>query len=155
MTSTALNIPRSGSDAVTSGVRVTVQPSYSSIDSDPVNNYFKFVYRIRITNESETPVQLVSRHWIIVDADGERQEVRGEGVVGQQPVLAPGKSFEYASFCPLPTSWGTMEGTYTMRRIRPATDADGKQPGSARADEFDVRIARFFLICPPEPAERV
>jgi ApaG protein len=146
MASPTLSRPRMGSEAVTDGIRITVQPSYSSLDSDPANNYFKFVYRIRIRNESDDAVCLLSRHWIIVDADGERQEVRGEGVVGQQPVIVPGQTFEYASFCPLPTSWGTMEGEYVMRRIH----ADGSS-----SPDFVARVARFFLVCPPDPVDAI
>lgn len=163
-TSSTLKSRRVGSEAVTSGVRISVEPSYSSIDSDPSNGYFKFVYRIRITNESDRPVQLISRHWIIVDADGGQQEVHGEGVVGQQPVIAPGRTFEYASFCPLGTSWGTMEGQYTMRWLgrasgdssRPRTDAATSDPAGNHevaapdAEVFNARVARFFLVCPPE-----
>lgn len=137
---------RPGSETTTHGVCVLVQPAYSSLDSDPENNYYKFLYRIRITNTNPCAVQLLARHWVIVDADGERQEVHGEGVVGQTPVLRSGESFEYASFCPLGTSWGTMEGTYLMRRV--GGDRSGPLP-----ERFEVRIGRFFLVCPP--AERI
>lgn len=135
--------PRAGSETTTHGICVTVQPAYSSLDSDPANNYFKFIYRIRVANTTDRSVQLMSRHWVIVDADGERQEVQGDGVVGQQPVLAPGDSFEYASFCPLGTSWGTMEGVYGMRRVGSGGDREADQP-------FEARIGRFFLVCPPD-----
>ncbi len=140
----SVNPPRPGSESTSHGIRVVVQPAYSALDSDPGNNYYKFLYRIRITNLSECTAQLLARHWIIVDADGERQEVQGEGVVGQKPVLKPGESFEYASFCPLGTPWGTMEGFYRMRRINGAEGSD------AVPEQFDVRIGRFFLVCPPE-----
>jgi ApaG protein len=143
MTTSTLNRPRLGSETVTNGVRIVVQPAFSALESDPNNNYFKFVYRIRISNESDRAWQLVSRHWVIVDADGEKQEVRGEGVVGQQPVLGPGQSFEYASFCPLGTPWGTMEGAYLMREPK-------GMAGAASAAEFEARIGRFFLVCPPD-----
>jgi len=146
--STLAKPPQTGSEVVTDGLRVTVRPSYSTLDSDPANNYFKFVYRIRIRNESPHTVQLLSRHWVIVDADGEKQEVRGDGVVGQQPVLEPGQAFEYASFCPLSTTWGTMEGAYRMRR-RSAGEAAGD---TGTMPEFDVKIARFFLVCPTDAA---
>lgn len=148
-----------GSETVTRGVRVIVQPAYSSLDSDPANNYFKFIYRIRISNESDRTVQLIARRWLIVDADGERQEVQGEGVVGQQPILPPGESFEYASFCPLATFWGTMEGHFVMRERAgesPGSDDDGlaatdePSTGTSSVATFDVRIGRFFLVCPPE-----
>lgn len=92
-----------------------------------------FGYRIVISNDSGRGVRLVSRRWEIVDADGREEVVEGEGVVGQQPMIAPGASFEYASFCPLSTRWGTMEGTYRMER------ADG--------EALDVRIGRFYLAC--------
>lgn len=163
-TTSTLKSTRIGSEAVTNGVRISVEPSYSSLDSDPSNSYFKFVYRIRITNESDRPVQLVSRHWIIVDADGGQQEVHGEGVVGQQPVIAPGRTFEYASFCPLGTSWGTMEGQYTMRWLgRPSGDSARPRAVAATSgpagnheaalpdtEVFNAKVARFFLVCPPE-----
>lgn len=144
--------PRQGSEVQTHGIRVTVQPAYASLDSDPANSYYKFVYRIRVTNTTDRTVQLLLRRWIIVDAEGERQEVSGEGVVGQQPVIAPGDSFEYASFCPLGTSWGTMEGSYVMRYV--GTKGNPQLGDGCVADgpsnEFEVRIGRFFLVCPPE-----
>ena len=90
-----------------------------------------FRYTIIIANEGDVPAQLVSRHWIIIDANGHREEVKGPGVVGETPRLEPGKSFKYQSFCQLKTSWGTMEGTYQMKRD------DG--------DTFDVNIQRFYL----------
>jgi len=125
-----------GSVTMTRGVRVAVAPAYAPDQSDPGLSRYLFTYRIRITNESERRVTLVARHWIIVDADGLRHEVRGEGVVGQQPELAPGESFTYSSFCPLQTPWGTMEGTYRMR--------------SDTGDGFDVQIGRFYLALPAD-----
>jgi ApaG protein len=121
---------------VTAGIRVRVQPRYLAEQSDPEQHRFMFAYRISIRNESERIVQLLSRHWIIVDADGERHVVRGEGVVGQQPELRPGASFEYASFCPLQTSWGTMEGSYLMQVLG----------GPGAGELVEVQIARFFLV---------
>jgi ApaG protein len=120
-----------GSTCVTRGFRVDVSPRYIPEQSDPDAGKFVFAYRIRISNEGQTRAQLLSRHWVIVDADGERHDVQGEGVVGQQPDLAPGQSFEYTSYCPLETPWGTMEGTYTFR-------AQG-------GEEFRVNVARFYL----------
>ncbi len=73
-----------------------------------------FLYRIRISNNGPDPVQLLNRHWVITDANGNVEEVRGPGVIGEQPQLAPGESFEYTSFCPLSTPFGTMEGSYEM-----------------------------------------
>ena len=121
-----------GSDTVTRGVRIIVTPSYLPEHSDPLERRFVFAYRIRIANESDRWVKLLSRRWIIVDSQGERQEVVGEGVIGAQPELDPGQSFEYSSYCPLGTEWGTMEGEYTMR-----IDDDST---------FQVAIGRFFLV---------
>lgn len=123
-----------GSEALTRGVRVTVTPTYLADRSEPGAGRFVFGYRIRIANESDRAVQLLSRKWIIVDADGERSEVTGEGVVGQQPRIQPGSAFEYSSFCPLTTPWGTMEGIYQLK------GEDGEM--------FDVPVARFFLVSP-------
>ena len=125
-----------GSVTLTRGIRVAVAPAYAPEQSDPALSRFLFTYRIRITNESERQVKLLSRRWLIVDGDGRRHEVEGEGVVGQQPQIAPGGSFVYSSFCPLQTSWGTMEGTYRMR----ADDGE----------EFDIQIGRFYLALPAD-----
>ena len=121
----------SSSEAVTSGVRVAVRARYIPERSNPGDGEWFFAYTIRITNESERTVQLLSRHWVINDADGKVEEVRGPGVVGQQPVLSPGESFEYTSACPLPTSFGVMQGTYQM--VTPS------------GDHFDIAIAPFSL----------
>lgn len=102
------------SEAVTEGVRVQVTARYSPERSEPLRNLWLFLYTIEISNEGPDTVQLISRHWIITDADNKVEEVRGLGVVGQQPTLAPGESFEYTSSCPLPTPFGTMQGTYHM-----------------------------------------
>jgi ApaG protein len=101
-------------EALTQGIRVQVRSAYMPEQSRPQDDYYIFSYRVRLTNEGEAPTQLISRHWIITDADGQVQEVRGQGVVGQQPRLAPGESFEYESFCPLPTPLGSMQGSYQM-----------------------------------------
>lgn len=119
------------SEAVTRGVRVRVRSKYHADRSRPADNEWFFSYTIQIGNEGDRPVRLLTRHWIITDANGEVQEVRGPGVVGQQPVLPPGQSFEYTSFCPLSTPFGTMHGTYRMV-------ADG-------GEEFDAEIAPFAL----------
>lgn len=129
-----LSAKPTGSDITTGGVRVQVTPRYLPQQSDPEGGKYLFAYSITLTNDTARPVQLRSRRWLIVDADGESHEVEGEGVVGQQPHIAPGRSFEYTSFCPLPTPWGTMEGAYTM------IDEDGAT--------FPVRIARFYLVSP-------
>ena len=91
---------------------VTVTPYYLPDQSDPDEQQFVFAYTVHITNSGEFAAQLISRHWIITDGQQHVQEVRGVGVVGQQPMLAPGETFEYTSGCPLPTPVGTMRGTY-------------------------------------------
>lgn len=122
------------SEATTSGVRIEVESHYLAEKSDPMSGRWFFAYDIRISNQSEDVVQLLHRHWIITDANGKVEEVRGSGVVGNQPVLAPGESFEYTSFCPLTTPFGTMEGSYQM-----VTD---------RGAAFDAEIAQFALSEP-------
>jgi ApaG protein len=122
------------SEAVTRGVRVAVESEYAPDRSQPSQNQWFFLYTITITNEGTETVQLLSRHWIITDGAGHVEEVKGPGVVGQQPVLQPGESFTYTSGCPLSTPFGTMEGTYQMV--------------SRSADFFDARIAPFTLSEP-------
>ena len=102
------------SEAVTRNIRVHVDTEYAPGRSDPASNEWFFLYTIRVTNEGRNTVQLISRHWIITDAMGHIEEVKGEGVVGKQPVLEPGESFEYTSGCPLKTPFGSMRGTYEM-----------------------------------------
>jgi ApaG protein len=121
-----------GSETTTEGVRVRVVPSYLAVQSDPAQGKYLFAYHITITNDGATKTKLRSRHWLIVDADGERHEVKGPGVVGQFPELGPGEKFEYSSFCPLETPWGTMEGTYEMER----------DDGSV----FNAIVSRFYLV---------
>jgi ApaG protein len=122
----------STSEAVTNNVRVEVESQYAAEHSQPFQNQWFFYYTIRISNESNETVQLLSRHWIITDANGRIEEVRGPGVVGEQPVLAPGESFQYTSGCPLTTSAGVMHGTYQMVMTE-------------SGDRFDVEIAPFAL----------
>jgi ApaG protein len=102
--------------AVTEGVRVVVQAQFLPEQSSPTARRFVFAYTIRISNESPVNVKLVSRHWLIQHASGKREEVRGPGVVGEQPVIAPGGGYQYTSGCILTTPHGTMEGTYEMVR---------------------------------------
>lgn len=118
--------------AVTRGVRVEVECEYSSDRSNPERDYYFFAYHVTISNQGDSTVQLLSRHWIITDSNGKREEVRGPGVVGEQPVLEPGQSFEYTSFCPLSTPMGAMQGTYQM------ATKDG--------ENFEVQIPTFSLI---------
>jgi len=124
------NSPNSNSQ--TDGIRVTAAGQFLPHKSDPDRSEYFFMYRIRIENEGDEPAMLRSRHWVILDANNKREEVVGEGVVGEQPHLAPGEEFEYTSYCPLGTSWGTMEGTYTFVRDDGST--------------FDAAIGRFFLV---------
>lgn len=124
----------SRSEAVTQGIRVHVEAQYDPTRSMPHLSRWFFLYTVRITNEGSVTAQLISRHWIITDATGHVEEVRGPGVVGEQPVLAPGQSFEYTSGCPLSTPFGTMRGTYQM------VTADGRR--------FDAEIAPFTLSEP-------
>jgi ApaG protein len=122
------------SDTTTNGIRVQVEARYLAEQSSPRDNQYLFAYRIRISNEGTETAQLISRHWIITDADGHVEQVQGPGVVGEQPVLGSGSSFEYTSFCPLRTSVGTMHGTYQMVK--------------ANGDGFDAVIAPFTLATP-------
>ena len=91
---------------------ISVTPQFLPEQSDPDKNLFVFAYTIRITNHGQHAAQVISRHWVITDGRQNVQEVRGLGIVGQQPLLAPGESFEYTSGCPLPTPFGTMKGSY-------------------------------------------
>ncbi len=102
------------SEALTRGVRVKVEARYSPDHSEPIRSEWFFLYTITIANEGDDTVQLLNRHWIITDATGEVEQVRGPGVVGHQPVLQKGESFEYTSGCPLKTPFGSMSGTYEM-----------------------------------------
>jgi ApaG protein len=122
------------SEATTRGVHVAVVCEYAPARSNPQQEEWFFLYTITITNLGDETVQLLSRHWVITNGRGEIEEVRGPGVVGQQPVLAPSESFTYTSGCPLPTAFGTMEGTYQM-----ATNG---------GEHFDARIAPFALSEP-------
>lgn len=102
------------SEAITHGIRVRVRSVYLAERSSPGDLHWFFAYQVDIRNEGTETVQLISRHWIITDGDGQEQEVRGSGVVGEQPVLAPGEHFEYTSACPLATPVGSMHGTYQL-----------------------------------------
>lgn len=120
--------------ATTRDVTVRVSVSFLPEQSEPAKGRWFWAYHVRIENGGSGAVQLVSREWIINDGRGTRHEVRGEGVVGEQPVLEPGQSFDYVSGCPLTTPTGAMEGRYFM------IDADGAA--------FPVEIPRFPLIAP-------
>lgn len=122
------------SEATSHGVRVNVVAEFAPNRSKPQDQQWFFLYTITITNERSETVQLLSRHWVITDGTGEVDEVRGSGVVGEQPILQPQESFTYTSGCPLRTSFGKMEGTYQMV--------------SRSGERFDVTIAPFTLSEP-------
>ena len=106
--------------AITLGVTVSVETNYQADFSDPANGRFLFAYQITIENGSQSAIQLLSRHWDIVDANGLNREVDGEGVVGEQPVILPGESHQYISGCELATEMGSMQGYYTFKQVHKA-----------------------------------
>jgi ApaG protein len=122
------------SSVVTQGIRVTVSSAYVAEQSAPASKRYVFAYTVKIMNEGGEPAQLRTRHWIITDGNGKVEEVRGPGVIGQQPSLKPGEEFEYTSGCVLQTARGEMRGTYQMQR-----------PGG---EMFDAVIAPFVLALP-------
>ena len=122
------------SEAVTRGIRVKVESEFVPERSDPPEGEFFFAYHVTIENQGVEPVRLLSRHWVITDGMGKEQEVRGPGVVGKQPRLAPGEAFQYSSACPLSTQIGSMYGSYRM-----VTDA---------GETFEAEIAPFTLAIP-------
>jgi ApaG protein len=126
--------------AVTRGVRVVVTPRFLADRSDPGEGRFFWAYTVRVENLGEETVQLESRHWIITDGLNRTEEIRGPGVVGEQPTLRPGERFEYTSGCPLPTPSGAMRGAYQMR--------------AASGETFEAVIPEFSLHR-PEAARRL
>jgi ApaG protein len=122
------------SDVVTNDIRVEVLSQYSAESSRPLQGQWVFQYTVRISNHGAETVQLMSRHWIITDATEHCNEVKGLGVIGKQPILAPGESFQYSSWCPLESPLGVMRGTYQMLRTSGET--------------FDIEIAPFALRAP-------
>lgn len=121
----------------TRGISVTVKPFYLEDQSSPAEGHYVWAYHVRIENRGEETVQLRRRHWKITDSNGCLQEVRGPGVVGEQPVLGPGESFEYTSGTPLPTPSGIMVGSYEME--------------TRNGECFSVRIPAFSLDSPHQP----
>lgn len=121
-------------EAVTRNVRVQVEAEFAPGRSNPQLSQWSFYYRVRVVNEGPETVQLLSRHWIITDAMGTMREVRGPGVVGKQPKLDPGESFEYTSGCDLTTPFGSMRGTYQMV--------------TSEQQHFDIEIPMFTLTEP-------
>jgi ApaG protein len=122
------------SSALSDGIRVEVRSDYRADRSEPRQRRWLFTYTVTIRNEGTRAAKLVSRRWLITDGSGRREKVEGDGVVGRQPRLDPGQSFEYTSFCVLPTAHGSMRGTYQMERDDGTT--------------FDAEIAPFSLVVP-------
>jgi ApaG protein len=120
-------------------IRITVEPYYLDDQSSPSDDHFVWAYHVKIENVGEATVQLINRYWRITDANGQIQEVRGSGVVGEQPVLDPGESFEYTSGTPLGTPSGIMVGTYEME--------------TQNGERFDVEIPAFSLDSPHQPVQ--
>jgi ApaG protein len=122
------------SDTTTRGIRVKVVSTYLPKQSSPRDSQYLFTYHVSISNVGTETAQLISREWIITNAEGDVENVKGPGVIGEQPVLSPGSAFEYSSFCPLKTAVGTMHGTYHM------VTSDG--------EEFDASISPVTLATP-------
>ena len=123
----------------TSAITITVEPFYLVEQSEPSEGHFVWAYHVRIENNGDETVQLMTRHWRIIDSLGNVQEVRGDGVIGEQPVLPPGESFEYTSGTPLGTPSGIMVGTYQME--------------TESGDRFDVDIPAFSLDSPHQSGQ--
>lgn len=121
--------------ATTHNIKISVTSSYQNYQSNPLTHRYLYAYRITIENISQESVQLLRRHWIIADSNGIRREIKGDGVVGQQPILHPGQSHRYRSWAPLATDIGKMYGSYTMCRLDTGT-------------LFSVAIPEFQLIAP-------
>jgi len=126
-------------EKTTKSIKVSVKPFYLEEQSEPSDSHFVWAYHVRIENTGNDTVQLMNRYWQITDATGRVQEVRGPGVVGEQPVLAPGEAFEYTSGTPLTTPSGIMVGSYEMET------PDGSQ--------FDVNIPAFSLDSPHQSVQ--
>ncbi|MFT4204326.1 MAG: Co2+/Mg2+ efflux protein ApaG [Chitinophagaceae bacterium] len=120
---------------VSNGIRVSVETSYQEAQSNPLAHQFVFAYRIKIENHNDFPIKLLSRLWYIFDSNSERRDVEGEGVVGLQPVINPGSSFEYVSGCPLTTEMGRMVGFYWLENQKDMS-------------RFEVQVPSFELIAP-------
>jgi ApaG protein len=123
---------------ITRSIKVTVRPFYLEQHSSPADGHYVWAYHVRIENGGSETVQLRNRHWQITDSSGRQQEVRGPGVVGEQPTLAPGESFEYTSSCPLATPSGFMVGDYEME--------------TRGGENFLVRVPAFSLDAPQQPS---
>ena len=122
----------------TNEILVSAESTYQEQYSEPIHDQYVFSYRIKIENKSGRPVQLLARRWEVIDATGERRQVEGEGVVGQQPVIQPGHSYEYNSWVQFGTRQGAMQGSYVMAR----TDRRGRQT------YFEAEVPRFLHVAP-------
>lgn len=120
---------------ITHGIRISVDPQFEPLHSNPVHGKFLFSYHVTIENLTSQTVQLLSRHWYIFDSIGIKREVIGDGVIGQQPILEPNQQHEYSSWCPLTTAMGKMNGYYTMQRLDDYST-------------FEVEIPTFALTAP-------
>lgn len=127
--------------ATTRGVTVRANPSYLAERSLPERDHYVWTYHVRIENGRDTPVQLLTRHWIITDGTGNVHEVKGAGVIGAQPEIAPGETYDYVSACPLETPMGTMTGSFQMR-------------DTTTGDRFDAEIPLFLLTSPAAVGSR-
>jgi ApaG protein len=127
-------------EEITRDIKIAVEPDFLDDQSEPEESRYLWSYRVTIENKSEIAVQLLSRYWRITDSRGRIREVRGDGVIGEQPVIAPGRAFEYTSGAPLETASGFMTGTYHMR--------------SSTGESFEVGIPMFALESPYEPHGR-
>ncbi len=116
----------------TRGIQVVAEPQYLADQSRPEQSLYVFAYTITISNRGTEPVQLLSRHWLITDGTGSTREVKGEGVIGQQPILQPGEGYQYSSFSPIATPTGNMRGSYTMKVLE-------------TGETFAARVPLFFL----------
>lgn len=133
---TASTRTRTDSSCTTREFTVRAVPSYAPDKSDPTSRQYCFTYRITIENHGSQEARLLSRRWVITDALGRVHTVEGEGVIGMQPSFQPGVSFEYSSFCPLSTRWGTMEGAFIMQ--------------TPEGEQFEITVARFYLVAPED-----
>lgn len=126
-------------ETTTHDIKVSVEPVFLDDQSSPEDSHFVWAYSVKIENSSAKQVQLINRHWKITDSQGRSQEVRGTGVVGEQPILKPGEVFEYTSGTPLPTPSGFMHGAYEME--------------TTEGDHFEIQIPAFSLDSPHEAGQ--